>query len=96
MRNFDVISIDCCPCFIDVISEASRCERACNTTISFSDYVGSRIKFTFAIETFEKEGTLLFCCFHHLAFVFAFDNTYCTCYKKRFFFTCLRDLKKIY
>ena len=44
MKNFDVISVRCCPCFVNVISEAMRLDppRPYFSSVEFVDFVWSR------------------------------------------------------
>ena len=92
MRNFNVIFVRCCPCFIEVISNAMVLEKGlCFTSVEFSDSVSSEVDQSFAIETFQKSSIMLFTCFTRLVSCFAFDTDTCLCYFKkttRTFFTC--------
>ena len=42
IKNFEVIFVTCCPCFVDVISNAIRLDnRPCFVSIEFPDFVKS-------------------------------------------------------
>ena len=81
MKNFEVIFVRCCPCFVDVISDVMRLDNhPCFMSVDFADFVKSARQGSFAIETFTMSGTILFTCFNDLATTFAFHKTNCPCF----------------
>ena len=89
IKNFEVIFIRCCPCFVDFISHVMRLDNgSCFTSIEFVDFVRPSKQGPFATETFTMPGTILLTCFNDLVTTFVFDEKNCLCYKRRTFFSC--------